>query len=754
MSIPDGPLGLDDLNPPQRTAVETVEGPLLILAGPGSGKTRVIAHRIAYLVDVANVEPWRIVAVTFTNKAAREMRSRVEAHLGDAVGELVLGTFHAICARLLRVEAERIGLSRSFNIFDDADQMTLMKRVATELGIDTKRFKERVLLSAISRAKSELRTAEECERSTTDYFQELVARCYERYDELLAENSALDFDDLIMKAVEMLRDNNWIREKYQDRFLHVLVDEFQDTNVAQYRLARLLAGKHGNICVVGDPDQSIYSWRSADIRNILDFERDFPQARIVLLEQNYRSTQTILDAAHAVIAGSKERKQRSLWTDRGSGEPIVTYEAYDQEEEASFVAHEIQALADAGYGLSDFAVMYRTNAQSRAIEEALIAAGIPYQLVGGTRFYERREIKDLLAYLRLVQNPFDVVSFTRVVNVPGRGIGAKTIAELERWAKRLGVPLYTALQLLAEQEAGKATTPAERHPIAPRQAKALVEFLQLLDDLIAVSAKNALSTLLDAVLERTAYRRYIFAGSDAGEPDGDDEAEERWANIGELQNVVSGYDGIAPEAALITFLEEVALISDADTMAEQGEGGGGRVTLITLHSAKGLEYPVVFMTAMEEGVLPHIRSFDDQLQLEEERRLCYVGMTRAKERLYLIRAFRRYGMGVSQHAPPSRFLRDIPPSLTAQRSPVRDEAAAVERGPHRLREAIAARRELAPAADNGGFDAGARVRHGVFGDGVVVSCVPDGDDFVVTIAFRGGTGIKKLMLSMTPLELA
>ncbi|TAK60128.1 MAG: hypothetical protein EPO22_09540, partial [Dehalococcoidia bacterium] len=537
---------LDDLNPPQRAAVETVEGPLLILAGPGSGKTRVIAHRIAYLVDVAEVTPWRILAVTFTNKAAREMRSRVEAHLDDRARELVLGTFHSICARLLRVEAERIGLSRSFNIFDDADQMTLMKRVVTELGIDTKRFKERALLSAISRAKSELRTAEECARSTSDYFQELVARCYERYDELLAENSALDFDDLIMKTVEMLRDNNWIREKYQDRFLHVLVDEFQDTNVAQYQLARLLAGKHGNICVVGDPDQSIYSWRSADIRNILDFERDFPQARIVLLEQNYRSTQTILDAAHAVIAGSKERVQRSLWTDRGTGEPIVTYEAYDEEEEASFVAHEIRSLSENGHELGDFAVMYRTNAQSRAIEEALIAGGIPYQIVGGTRFYERREIKDLLAYLRLAQNPFDVVSFTRVVNVPGRGIGAKTIAELERWAKRLDVPLYTALQLLAEQEAGKPAMPVERHPIAARQAKVLVEFLQLLDDLIAVSAKNSLSTLLDAVLERTAYRRYVFAEFE------EDDAEERWANVGELQNVVSGYDGIAPESALMT----------------------------------------------------------------------------------------------------------------------------------------------------------------------------------------------------------
>jgi DNA helicase-2/ATP-dependent DNA helicase PcrA len=740
---------LDDLNPPQRAAVTTVDGPLLILAGPGSGKTRVIAHRIAYLVDVAGVAPWRIVAVTFTNKAAREMRQRVEAHLGSAASDVALGTFHSICARMLRIEADRIGLARTFNIFDDADQMALMKRVATELGIDPKRFKERALLSAISRAKSELQTPSDCARATSNYFQEVVARSYERYQELLLANAALDFDDLIMKTVQMLRRHDDIREKYQERFLHVLVDEFQDTNIAQYQLARQFAAKHGNICAVGDPDQSIYSWRSADIRNILNFERDYPHARIVLLEQNYRSTQTILDAAHAVIAGSKERKQRSLWTDKGAGEPIVTYEAYDEEEEASFVAHEIQALTADAHRLGDIAVMYRTNAQSRAIEEALIAAGIRYQLVGGTRFYERREVKDVIAYLRLVQNPFDGVSFARVVNVPGRGIGAKTISELERWAAKLGVPAYTALQVLAEQVSGRAEVlPADRHPVGARQAKALVDFLALLDGLMSVAEKNNLSTLLDALLERTAYRRYIY---ETFEEDG--AADERWANIQELQNVAAGYDGLAPDAALVAFLQDVALISDADTVAEAETDNAGRVTLITLHSAKGLEYPIVFMTAMEEGVLPHFRSFDDPAQMEEERRLCYVGMTRAKERLYLLRAFRRYGMGVSQHAPPSRFLRDIPSDLTVQRSAVRDEGAAVERGPHRLREAIAARPEHPPAFADGGFRPGVKVRHATFGEGIVISCTPDHDDYLVTIAFKGTQGIKKLMLSHAPLEL-
>ncbi len=743
---------LAELNPPQREAVTTIAGPLLILAGPGSGKTRVIAHRIAYLVDAIGVAPWRIVSVTFTNKAAREMRQRVVAHLDDAANDLVLGTFHSICGRFLRIDGERIGLPRAFNIYDDADQMALMKRACEWANVDTKRFKERALLSAISHAKSELVSPYAYAGAAHDYFGEVVARVYERYQDLLSENNAVDFDDMIMKTVELIRDHDDVREKYQERFLHVLVDEFQDTNIAQYQLARLLAGKHGNICVVGDPDQSIYSWRSADIRNILNFERDFPAAKIVLLEQNYRSSQTILDAAHAVIAGNKQRKEKSLWTDQGSGEPIVMYEAYDEAEEADFVASEVAELAKAGQRLSDIAVMYRTNAHSRALEEAFIRATIPYQLVGGTRFYERREVKDVLAYLRLVHNPYDVVSFTRVVNVPGRGVGAKTISELERWAQRLGVPLYTALQVIARQEPGGAATAAivdlpdtERHPIGPRQAKTLVELLGMLDELMSVAAKNNLSTLLDAVLEHTGYRRWLFDEFEEAE------AEERWANVGELRNVAAEYDGLEPGHALVSFLEDVALVSDADMIIEGDDERTGRVTLITLHSAKGLEYPVVFITALEEGVLPHMRSFDDQSQMEEERRLAYVGMTRAKERLYLLRAFRRFNMGMSQHNPPSRFLKDIPTTLIAQRSAVRDQYEAVERGPQRMREEFR-RDERPPVPTEQAFAGGEKVRHPRFGEGIVVSCQIVKDDQEVTIAFKGGIGIKKLMLSFAPLE--
>lgn len=744
---------LQDLNEPQRAAVKTIAGPLLILAGPGSGKTRVIAHRIAYLVEEVGVAPWRIVSVTFTNKAAREMRSRVQAHLGDVANDLVLGTFHSICARLLRTEGDRIGITRSFNIYDDADQMALVKRACEWANVDTKRFKERALLSAISHAKSELVSPYDYATATKDYFGEVVARVYERYQDLLSENNAVDFDDLITRMVQLLRDHAEVREKYQERFLHVLVDEFQDTNIAQYQLARLMAGKHPNICVVGDPDQSIYSWRSADIRNILNFERDYPDATIVLLEQNYRSTQTILDAAHAVIAGNKQRKEKAIWTDAGAGEPIVVYEAYDEAEEADFVANETAALAQAGQRYADIAVMYRTNAQSRALEEAFIRATIPYQLVGGTRFYERREVKDVLAYLRLIHNPFDVVSFTRIINVPGRGIGAKTVAELERWSQLQGVPLYTALQMIAEQEGAPGPRGASRdgrHPIGTKQARTLVEFLAMIDALIDVAAKNNLSTLLDAVLEHTAYRRFLFESEDEAQ------AEERWANVGELRNVAAEYDGLEPGHALVAFLEDVALISDADTIAEgDGDGrDGGRVTLITLHSAKGLEYPVVFMIAMEEGILPHVRSFDDPGQMEEERRLCYVGMTRAKERLYLLRAFRRYSQGMSQHNPPSRFLKDVPPALIAQRSAVRDQYEAAERGPQRFREQrIGERRDERPEMPSEmAFSGGEKVRHPRFGEGLVVSCQPRGDDQEVTVSFKGEFGLKRLMLSYAPLE--
>ncbi|MGB6837194.1 MAG: UvrD-helicase domain-containing protein [Dehalococcoidia bacterium] len=727
---------LEGLNPAQREAVELAEGPLLILAGPGSGKTRVIAHRIAYLVAEVGVHPYRIVAVTFTNKAAREMRDRVVALLGESAHSLMLGTFHSVCARILRADGERIGIGRGFAIYDDADQQVLMRQAMADLDVDPHRFQPRAVLATISRAKSELASPAAYLQSVRDYFQEVVARCYERYQALLLENNALDFDDLIMRTVGLFRESDEVLRKYQERFLHVLIDEFQDTNVAQYVLARQLAGGHGNICVVGDPDQSIYAWRSADLRNILNFERDYPEARVVYLSQSYRSTRNILDSAHAVISLNRQRKEKELWTEKDAGPPIAVYEAYDEAEEADFVAAEAQALVSGGdrrHG--DIAVMYRTNAQSRALEEAFLREAIPYRLVGGTRFYERREVKDIIAYLRLVHNPYDRVSVARVINVPARGIGQKTLAEMEAWAASLESPLYGAMQRVAEAVSREASAGDEAapHPLAPRSAKAVAAFVALLEGLREGAGRLSLSSLVTSALERTAYRQYLL--------DHFDDGEERWENVQELLTVASEYDGLAPEAALLSFLEDVALVTDIDEYDEKADA----VTLITLHQAKGLEFSVVFIVGLEEGLLPHIRSYDDPAQMEEERRLCYVGMTRAEERLYMVRAFRRHLMGMSAANPASRFLKDLPPDLVTRREAVQEEVEAVLRGPGRLRRQPAVPSEAAYAA-------GERVRHPRFGEGIVVSCTVKPSDQEVVVAFQGEAGIKKLLLSFAPLE--
>ncbi len=762
---------LEGLNPPQREAVQTTEGPLLILAGPGSGKTRVIAHRIAYLLVHRRVSPHRVMAVTFTNKAAREMRDRVYGLVGERTRAVTLGTFHAVCARILRSDGEGIGVARGFAIYDAADQLVLMKRALVDLQLDPKRYQPRALLAIVSRAKSELATPQDYAQGVKSYFEEVVARAYERYQTLLTENNALDFDDLLLKTVLLFRGQEEVLRRYQERYLHILIDEFQDTNVAQYVLARQLAGGHGNICVVGDPDQSIYSWRAADLRNILNFERDYPDARVVYLEQNYRSTETILDSAHSIIAVNQRRKAKNLWTEKGRGVPIVVYEAYDEEEEAEFVADQVQSLVkDSDHGLGDIAVMYRTNAQSRPLEEIFVRESIRYRLVGGTRFYERREVKDILAYLRLIHNPFDSVSLARVINLPARGIGQRTLDELNRWAGALQIPVYAALQLIADQDAttaGGASSPegvapppppsptppaaspedAPRHPFATRVVRALMPFLALLNDLIAEAATASLSDLLERVLERTDYRQFLLGEYDDG--------EDRWDNIQELRAVAEQYDGLAPDVALVSFLEDVALMSDTDEYDEKLDA----VTLITLHAAKGLEFAVVFIVGIEEGMLPHIRSFDDEAQMEEERRLCYVGITRAKERLYLARAFRRHQMGVGTHNPPSRFLKDIPPDLIAGPEPSareRREAVAGRRIVSReriTRGAPVSEGEDAPQTDvEPAFGAGDRVRHARFGDGIVVSCELYGADQKVTVAFKGEAGIKKLLLSYAPLE--
>jgi len=710
---------LGGLNPAQREAVEAIEGPLLILAGPGSGKTRVIAHRVAYLIKVWGISPYHILAVTFTNKAAREMKERLYHLLGSSVEELTLGTFHAICARILRREGAHIGLDSRFVIYDDDDQLNVVKRSLQELDLDPKRYSPRAFLSAISAAKSRLLAPEDYVKST--YFDEVVQRVYHRYQELLTESKALDFDDLLMKAVYLFRQRPEVLSKYQSRYYHILIDEFQDTNIAQYVLARQLAAKYRNICVVGDPDQSIYSWRFADLRNILSFESDYPDAKVVFLEQSYRSSKTILEVAEQVISANRQRKEKGLWTENDVGLPITVAETYTEQEEAQFVVNEVENLVSQGlFRALDCAVMYRTNAQSRAIEEAFIRYGIPYKLVGGVRFYERREVKDVIAYLKLIHNPYDSVSLSRVINVPPRGIGSRTLEELLRWAKERSLPIYAALQIVADEEKKD-----EEIPFNPRTARALTNFLTLLNRLMAKSEELNIVELFDRVLESSGYREYIREAVDG---------EDRWENILELRTVVAEYRHLAPEEGLSAFLEGVALVADVDSYDEKVDA----VTLITLHAAKGLEFPVVFIVGMEEGLLPHRKSFDDPDQMEEERRLCYVGITRAKERVYLVRAFRRGYQGSGEPTLPSRFLLDIPAHLVmtpSQYSGGRRQRAMPVQSP----------------ASKAAFKTGDHVRHAVFGDGVVINCLSIKDDQEVTVAFKGEAGLKRLLLSLAPL---
>ena len=724
---------LEGLNPAQRQAVEAIEGPLLIVAGPGSGKTRVISHRIAYLVRACGVRPWRIMAVTFTNKAAREMRDRVHRLLGRSQQDLTLGTFHSICSRILRVEAEHAGLDRSFAIYDEDDQASVIKRAMKDVEIDPKRFSPGAIRHAISAAKAKLLTPAEFAETKGSYLDEVVQRVYERYQDLLRQSNALDFDDLLMKAVRLFQSNPEVLEKYQERHVHVMIDEFQDTSMAQYLFARQMAGKHRNLCAVGDPDQSIYSWRYADVRNILDFERDYPDARIVLLEQNYRSTQTILDAADHVISHNRDRKEKGLWTENQRGLPITIADTLNEQDEALFVLNQIEKLVKGkGRRYGDCAVMYRTNAQSRPLEEALVRYGLPYRLVGATRFYERREVKDILAYLRLLHNPYDDVSLLRVVNVPARGIGQRTLEELTRWATQEGLPLYAVLQVLAQGEEAPA---AQRPPELPsRTVASLVGFLELIDGLAQEAKGSTLAELFDMVVERSGYRDHLLSSDDRG--------EERLENVMELRGAALEFADLDTAEGLASFLENVALVSDTDDLDERANA----VTLITLHQAKGLEFPFVFIVGMEEGILPHHRSIEDPAQMEEERRLAYVGITRAQEGLHLLRAYRRTSMGLRGANPASRFLADIPSGLTA--SPhgrgAQERAASWEPS----LPGKDAQEALMPAP----FKAGDRVKHHTFGEGVVVSCAPATNDHEVTVAFRGGAGVKRLLHSFAGLE--
>jgi DNA helicase-2/ATP-dependent DNA helicase PcrA len=703
---------LATLNPAQREAAETVEGPLLILAGPGSGKTRVITHRVAYLIKVCGVKPHNIMAVTFTNKAAREMEERLEQLLGQTSEALTLGTFHAICARILRREAGAIGLNPRFVIYDAEDQLNAIKQSLQDIDLDPKQYSPHAIQSVISSAKSRLLNPQQYSERVNSYFEEIVQRVYEQYQALLSKSEALDFDDLLMRTAHLFENHPAILSKYQSRYVHILVDEFQDTNLAQYALIKHLAGKYKNICVVGDPDQSIYSWRFADLRNILAFEKDYPNARVVILEQNYRSTRNILQAASDIISQNVNRKPKELWTENEAGGLVNIVESYTEDEESQFVVSEIERLVtQEKLSLKDFAAMYRVNAQSRALEESFIRYGVPYRLIGGTRFYQRQEIRDALAYLRVIRNPNDNLSLMRIINVPGRGIGQVTVAHLQARARSDDISLYHALKHMVSEKA-----------FSLRILPTATRFSTVIDELITKSRELNPAELLDAILESTEYREHILSK---------EHGEERWENIMELRNVASDYAGPSPEQALDAFLEKVSLVSDTDEL----DGTIDAVTLITLHQAKGLEFPVVFIAGMEEGVLPHRKSFDDPDEMEEERRLCYVGITRAKKHVYLLRSYRRSLFGSGLVNPPSRFLEDIPPQLMTTKGLWEKETAPPPVSREKPTELIV----------------GDQVYHDKFGSGIVVDCFPIRGDQEITVSFQR-VGVKKLLFSLAPLR--
>jgi DNA helicase-2/ATP-dependent DNA helicase PcrA len=652
------------------------------------------------------VLPEEICAVTFTNKAAREMRSRVEALLGGSLSGMWLGTFHGLGVRLLRRDGEAIGISRDFVIYDEADRLAAMKRSLAQAGIDEKRYPPAQIVHAISSAKNELLDAAAYAAGPdgSAHFGAVVARAFAAYEREMNAAAALDFDDLLLRTVDLLRDAPPVRDHYQERFRHIFVDEYQDTNRAQYVMVSLLAEKHRNLTVVGDDDQSVYQFRGADIRNILSFERDYPDALTVTLEQNYRSTQTVLDAAHAIIRHNTERAEKKLWTDRTGGDPVQLISVFDEQEEAMAVSAEIERLiASEEYSLSDCAVLYRTNAQSRAFEDVMLRRGIPYRLVGGVRFYERREVKDVIAYLRVISNPRDVVAFARIVNVPRRKIGDQTVAALERLARKRSCSPFEAVALLGGDD-----------EISAGAARALAGFHELIETLRDEAQRRPLSQLLELVLERSGYHGYVA--------DGTPEGEERWSNVTELVGLAGEYAEVDPPDGLRRFLENVALVSDTDDLDRDGDPGG--VTLITLHQVKGLEFPVVFIAGLEEGLLPHLRALEQgEAALAEERRLAYVGITRAQRRLYLLHAFRRHLYGSSQLAQASRFLGDLPVEILERpRRPGSIDPPPQVRAPGAVRAAIHAHAvranpvEIAPAR----FAQGMRVRHARYGEGTIL----------------------------------
>lgn len=733
------------LNPQQAEAVINTEGPILIMAGAGSGKTKVLTCRVANLLQ-KGVRPYRILAITFTNKAAAEMRERVNNMSGPAAKDVWLFTFHAFCARFLRMEIDKLpGYGGNFAIYDTADSQNLIKQILKEMNLDDKRFQPSGILSRISNAKNALQDAAAFARQAGDFYEQKVADIYSRYEQKLQLNNALDFDDLLMLSIKLLQENKEVREKYQDRFDYLLVDEYQDTNHAQYLLTKFLAAKHRNICVVGDADQSIYGWRGADIQNILDFEKDYPDAKVIKLEQNYRSTQIILDAANAVIENNTGRKPKNLWTENKSGADIIYFQAVDERDEARFVIEQLQNLQRTeNKKLGDMAILYRTNTQSRIFEEMLIKSGISYNMVGGLKFYERKEIKDIIAYLRVIFNPADSLSLLRIINVPKRGIGDASLAKIQAYAAANNVSLFEAVSNAAAIDG-----------LSSRFVSKLDDLAGIIFELMNLASEAPVEDLIDRVLRDTGYLEEL-------ENERTPQAQSRIDNLHELISVAQEFAASEEENNLENFLAHVALVSDIDD-TELGEDA---ITLMTLHSSKGLEFPVVFLVGMEEGLFPHARTLMDETEIEEERRLCYVGITRAKEKLFLSSTKMRTIYGNTVTYPPSRFLQEIPARLV--KTIKRQERFSALENFKQVSEKYSARPQKPastfnphsfmpqkPAAAAGGtgtrFNTGDRVSHSKWGEGMVVSVKDSPDGQEVKVAFAGA-GVRSLLTKYAVLK--
>jgi DNA helicase II / ATP-dependent DNA helicase PcrA len=726
---------INGLNPEQQRAVKTTEGPLLLMAGAGSGKTRVLTHRIAYLMVEKRVNPYNILAITFTNKAAREMRERIYKMMGGAADEIWISTFHSMCVRILRRDIDRVGYNRNFTIIDSTDQQSVIKNILKEKNIDPKKFDPRAILGSISSAKNELMTPEEFGKLAGGYYDQVVADVYELYQKRLRKNQALDFDDLIMVTIQLFQRVPEVLEYYQRKFQYIHVDEYQDTNRAQYMLVKLLASRFQNLCVVGDSDQSIYRWRGADIANILSFEKDYPNASVILLEQNYRSTKNILYAANEVIKNNLNRKAKNLWTENDEGNKINYYRADSEQTEAQFVAGKIKEQVDSGKRkYSDFAILYRTNAQSRVMEEVLLKSNLEYSIVGGIKFYDRKEIKDILAYLRLIANPDDDISLQRVINVPKRGIGSTSVDKIANFATMHDMSMYEALKSI------------ELIGLSPKITKAAGEFRDIISNYTQMQEYLSVTELVEEVLEKTGYRDMLKAEKSI-------ESESRLENIDEFLSVTKSFEDGSEDKSLVAFLTDLALVADIDKLDDDGEKTD-TIVLMTLHSAKGLEFPVVFLMGLEEGVFPHSRSLMEEAEMEEERRLAYVGITRAEEELYITNAQMRTLFGRTNMNPPSRFIKEIPENLLAGVEPKKKKTVSPFDTPSRPAVRPAVRRPVATSTggEELGWKVGDKAQHGKWGVGTVVSVKGEGESMELDIAFPSPIGIKRLLAKFAPIQ--